>query len=313
MGSGRWDSSTWDNFTTTHTKGKTTQEVFAARTMKDDMDPAKISVRESRDSADNPNSTPIILALDVTGSMGIIADNLARDGLGTLVTEILGRKPVSDPHIMVMGVGDADYDRCPLQVSQFEADIRIAEQLKNIYLEHGGGGNDSESYTLPWYFAARKTDVDCVKHGRKGLLFTFGDEECPKTLTAAQIKSVTGDTVQGDLKTKDLLAMVQQKYDVFHVVVEQGNHARSYRSEVYNSWNDVLPQGHVIPLSDYTKAAEVVVSVMQVNAGKDPKAVVASWDGSTAMVVAEATRGLTPAAMIGGRGPVWRPGARAYG
>src|SRR5690606_25429877 len=118
-----------------------------------------------------------------TGSMGEIAGILAREGLGTLVESILDRKPVSDPHIMVMGVGDSSCDHAPLQASQFEPDIRVAEQLKNIYLEGGGGGNRHESYTLPWYFAAEKTDIDCVKHGKKGIIFTFGDEECPPELS----------------------------------------------------------------------------------------------------------------------------------
>ena len=71
---------------------------------------------------------------DVTGSMGMIADALARKGLGTMVEEILARKPVSDPHIMCMGIGDVLYDRAPLQVTQFEADIRIAEQLEKLWL-----------------------------------------------------------------------------------------------------------------------------------------------------------------------------------
>jgi hypothetical protein len=309
MGYGRFDSDDWDNFKST-TVGKTTDEVFAARSMAPAIDPVKIAVREARDSKDSPNATPIILALDVTGSMGRIADDLARDGLGRLVQEILDRKPVSDPQIMVMGVGDADYDRAPLQVSQFEADIRIAEQLKGLFLEHGGGGNCHESYNLPWYFAARKTDIDCVKRGKKGLLFTFGDEECPEVLKAEHVREFVGDDIQGDIKTKDLLALVSQKYDVFHVVIEQGSHASSYRDRVFASWNEVLPQGRIIPLADYSKLPEVIVSVMQVHAGTDPKAVAASWDGSTAMVVSHAVNDMT-AANDAGKAGVWRPKAGA--
>lgn len=315
MGMGRWDSADWDSYKTTYTAGKTTDKIFTSRAMKDDMDPRKITVRESRDSEDNPLSTPIILALDVTGSMGVIADNMARESLGTLVKEILDRKPVSDPHIMVMGVGDADYDDAPLQASQFESDIRIAEQLKEIYLEHGGGNNDCESYTLPWYFAARKTDIDSVHHGRKGMLFTFGDEECPAVLTREQIERATGDIVQADISTADLLALVSQKYDVFHVVVEEGSHARYDRDAVYNSWSNVLPQGRIIHLSDYTKVAEVLVSVMEVHAGKAPEVVTASWSGSTAVAVRNAVTGMVAANDSGSTAAaVWRPTkGRAHG
>ena len=48
--------------------------------------------------------------------------------------------PVADPHMMIMGVGDAWCDRAPLQVTQFEPDIRIAEQLTDRALAlHSAG------------------------------------------------------------------------------------------------------------------------------------------------------------------------------
>jgi len=43
-----------------------------------------------------PASTALIVALDVTGSMGMVADALARQGLGTMVEEVLRRKPITD-------------------------------------------------------------------------------------------------------------------------------------------------------------------------------------------------------------------------
>lgn len=295
MGYGRWDNRDWDDYAAKN-KGKSTSQIFNQSSIKQSMDPRGISVRESRDSAKNPNATPIILALDVTGSMGIIADKMAREGLGTLVEQILDRKPVSDPHIMVMGVGDAYYDRAPLQASQFEADIRIAEQLKDIFLEKGGGGNHFESYNLPWYFAATKTDIDATKHGRKGIIFTFGDEECPPVLEAKHIKKFLGDDVPKDISTKDLLKMVSQKYDVYHVVIEQGSHAQSYSKQVHQSWEKVLPKNHIISLKDYNKLSEVLVSVLEVHNGKDPKDVVKSWQGPTAKVVEDAIQHMTPGA-----------------
>src|SRR5713101_1766112 len=147
MGSGHFDASAYRAFSAT-TKGKTTDDIYAARTINKNLDPKGVKIRESRDSADNPQATPIIVAIDVTGSMGIIADVLAREGLGTLFNELIDRKPVTDPHLMFMAVGDANCDAAPLQVSQFEADNRIVEQLTQIFLEHGGGGNNFESYNL---------------------------------------------------------------------------------------------------------------------------------------------------------------------
>jgi len=295
MGYSRWNTKDWDNYSGS-TKGKSTREIFNSAAMKPNMDPKKITMRESRDSKKNPNSTPIILALDVTGSMGMIADYLSRKGLGDLVEEILKRKPVSDPHIMVMGVGDAVYDSAPLQVSQFEADISIAEQLKDIYLEGGGGGNHFESYNLPWYFAAKKTNIDSIKHGRKGLLFTFGDEECPPELTKEQIKDYLGDDVPTNLSSKELYDMVSKKYDVFHVIIEEGNYARYQGSKrVHDSWKKILPVDRIISVKDYKKLPQILVSAMEVYSGKNPQDVVATWQGETAKTVAEAIKNIKPA------------------
>jgi len=296
MGHGRWDPSDWDRFSST-TKTMAADDIFVARGMKTDLDPSKIAYREARDSASNPNSTPIIVALDVTGSMGVIPEYMIKEGLGTLVEEILKRKPVSDPQIMFMGVGDANCDRAPLQVTQFEPDIRAAEQLKNIYIEHGGGGNNFESYDLPWYFGATRTRLDCVEKGRrKGLLFTIGDEEAPPGLRASQLKKYLGDDVPQDMSSKDILAKVEQMYDVFHIVVEQGSHCQAARSAVFNSWNELLGQGRVIPLADYTKLSEVMVSAIEVHEGRNAPDVAKSWGSkSTSLVVSNAVKDIVPA------------------
>ncbi len=166
---------------------------------------------------------------------------LARKGLGTLIEEILARRPVPDPHVMCMGVGDVLYDQAPLQVTQFEADIRIAQQLEQLWLEKGGGGNACESYDLPWYFAALHTRIDCFeKRGRKGYLFTIGDEEPSPGLSAQAIARVIGDRVQRKLNARQLLEMVSRMYQVFHVIVEEGSHARHDPHGVRSAWSELL-------------------------------------------------------------------------
>ncbi|WP_026889633.1 hypothetical protein [Clostridium beijerinckii] len=296
MGTGRWDSKAWDSYASATIKGKkTVDDVFAARRLDPSLNPYKVSFRESCDSSDNPSSTPIIIGLDVTGSMGIIADSIAREGLEKLATEIYNRKPVSDPHIMFMGIGDVKYDSSPLQVTQFEADIRIAKELTKIYVEHGGGGNNSESYTLPWWFAGMHTKCDnFIKRGKKGYLFTIGDEECPKTVLKKEIEKVFGDTIQTDsMSAQDLLRLVSKQYEVFHIIIEEGSHMRYQPDEVIKSWNDILGQ-RVLRLSDYTKLPELIVSTLQVLTGEDKDNVSDSWDGSTSLIIRNAIKELVP-------------------
>lgn len=268
MGSGSFDAGAYRAFTTA-SASKTTDQVYSSRAMDETLDPKGVAIRESRDSADNPNATPIIVGIDVTGSMGMIADVLARKGLGTLFTEILDTKPISDPHIMFMAIGDANHDSAPLQVSQFEADNRIVDQLTKIYIEHGGGGNNFESYNLPWYFAARHTVHDSmVKRGKRGYLFTIGDEEVPKDITRAQIAEFIGDTPQDDIGTADILHEVQRTYDVFHIIIGEGSHARSHADTVRTGWTNLLGQ-QAVWLKDHTKLAETIVSIIAIREGAE--------------------------------------------
>lgn len=292
MGYSRWNPSDWKHYTRTTTAGRSRSAVFSRRSIRDDFDPRRIKLRESRDSEANPRSNALIVAFDETGSMGDIPDAFVREGLGTLVEEVLKRRPVSDPHLMIMGIGDAWVDRAPLQVTQFEPDIRIAEQLKDLYLEGGGGGNQYESYNLPWYFAARRTAIDCFeKRGKKGYLFTVGDEPPAPVLLAKHVRRVLGDDIERDLETRDLLAMASRMYELFHVVIEQGWYFRNDPDRVRTQWRELLGE-RVLFLSDYQRLAEVIVSAIEVNEGSDAAAVAASWSGDTALVVSGAVGAL---------------------
>lgn len=295
MGSGRWTDKDWDVYASVHVRSKASvDDIYTSKSLAPELDPRGVNIRESCDSIDNPQSTALVVALDVTGSMGMVLDSMARDGLKTLATEVYNRKPISDPHIMFMGIGDAEAgDRAPLQVTQFEADIRIAEQLTKIYLERGGGGNHYESYTLAWYFAAMHTRIDCFeKRNKKGLLFTIGDEMPTPYLRAVDIERVCGYRPQFDkIYAQELLTMVSRQYDVFHIMVEEGSYFRSNGDVVVNAWTKLLGQ-RAIRLSDHTKMSEVIVSALQVMGGEDARSVISSWDGSTGIVVAKAIQDL---------------------
>lgn len=299
MGNGRWNPSDWGAYASANVSGKSQAQVFSSRHLKDAYDPKGITMRESRDSADNPLSTPIILAADVTGSMGMIAHTLMQDGLNTLATEIYNRKPVTDPHIMGMAIGDAYTDRAPLQVTQFEADICLADQIRDLWIEGGGGGNDGESYALAHLFAAHKTSTDAFeKRGRKGYLFTIGDEPIHGTVTAGQAQAL-GLPAEGDITAAQAIAQASRAWEVFHIVLTKEGHCRYNPDDVLRSWRAVLPE-RVIELEDVSALAETVVSIIQVREGANAASVARSWAGSTAVAVADALKSLPGRAATGG-------------
>ena len=292
MGSGRWSGSDFNAYAARHTTGRTTAQVFSQDRIDQALDPLKFTMRESRDSEDNPQSNAIIIGLDITGSMSVVLDSMARVGLNTLVTEIYNRKPVTDPHIMCLGIGDIECDGSPIQATQFEADIRIAEQLRKIYLEGGGGGNDHESYALAWYLAAACTSIDCMeKRNKKGYLFTVGDE-CPTPrLLVRHIQRVMKVCPQTDLTGAEALEMARRKYHVYHVIVAEGSFARDNMERVRQEWTHLLGQKALV-LTHHQNLAELIVSAIQVNEGASIDDVIGSWSGPAQDTVRRSLRQL---------------------
>lgn len=305
MGYGSWTSQDWDSFSTRSIKSKATVSgssgIYSSSTMLDEFDPKKIVKRECRDSAEHPNTTPIIVALDVTGSMGPVLSNVAKK-LSVLVTEILNRKPVEDPSIMFMGVGDADYDRYPLQITQFESDIRIAEQLTKIYFEKNGGGNGQESYTMPWLFAKNYIEADAFSKGKKGFLFTMGDECCPNKITPRQLKKVLGVEAEDEIPSEELLNAITENWIVYHLVIEEGNfYSGRFRNhdgpkKIEESWVPLLGQ-NLVYVDNCENIPEIIVSILEAESGKDSDDILKSWDGSTAISVNHALKNLSKTEM----------------
>lgn len=231
MGHGSYQSKDWNNLRSARNinQNSTVNDIYRSRQMRPNLDPNGVKYRESCDSMDNPASTAIIFGLDVTGSMGYLSEEIAKGALNRTMLEIYEKVPVTNPHIMFQAIGDSKTDDAPLQVTQFEADIRIAEQLLDVWFEGRGGGNGGESYLLSWYFADKHTKIDCYdKRGEKGFLFTIGDERCHKILTKAEIKRVFGDLTFRDYSAEALYEKASRRYEIFHIVMKalQGTEQR---------------------------------------------------------------------------------------
>ena len=234
----------------------TDQQLFTQRVLHPRLDPRGV-MRECCDSADHPNALPVILALDVTGSMGKASAEVAKK-MNQVMTRLYGE--VRDVEFMVMGIGDLAYDRAPIQISQFESDIRIAEQLDLVYMEHGGGGNSYESYTAAWYMGLYHTRLDCWKRGGRGLLITMGDEPLNPYLPCQPLARATGDALQADVETGELYRKAIEKYDLWHLHVKH-TQADRYHDEVARSFGKQLEQGH-LQFVDVEGISEAIVGIV---------------------------------------------------
>ena len=144
MGGGSFTTSSYSAYTKSvgHTYNFSTGRVeghkYKSTSLDESLDPTKFTLRECVNSEEHPNTVPVILALDVTGSMGDACSETAA-ALGKIITTLYEK--YKDIEFCVMGIGDIECDLAPIQMSQFESDVRIAKALDKIYMEHGGGGN----------------------------------------------------------------------------------------------------------------------------------------------------------------------------
>lgn len=274
MGSSSWSTKDFATYTRS-TKARSlddfttmsynAQELYKSRRLADVLTPYNV-MRECCDSEEHPNTTPIILALDCTGSMGGSSVKVAQQ-LNTIMTDIYASGAVPDVEFCIMAIGDLSYDSAPIQMGQFESDIRIAEQLDQVYFEGGGGGNTYESYTAAWYMGLNHCKLDCWNRNKKGTIITLGDELPNPYLPAAGLKRVVGDSVQADVETKELLPQVLEKFDVYHISVDDKESSYQWNNErrdLDGKWTELLGAEHykVCNLNNLAKTiTDIIISV----------------------------------------------------
>jgi hypothetical protein len=289
MGGSNWDSTSYASYSRS-VSSKSSAEIFTNTSAIDkSLDPKNFLVRESCDSEANPQSTPIMIAVDVTGSMGHLATEIVKKGLGIIMENIISRKPVTDPHIMLACIGDGYVDSAPIQATQFEADVVLVKQIEQFFIEGGGGGNNGESYLMSWFLAAYKTRCDAfMKRGAKGYLFTIGDERCLEELPKEQIQRFFGADDFPSMSASELLAVCQENWNVFHLITPT---CATESQGAKKQWKELLGERAIV-IDDWKKLSEVIVSIMQVNEGQDKSEVISSWDDSTNRIVSAAVAAL---------------------
>jgi hypothetical protein len=258
MGSGIWSTDVYD--AASRYRAATGASAFAyndsgARSVHPKLNPYGVTVRESRDSDEHPNSVAIAVLFDVTGSM-LHVPRVLQTKLPQLLGLVLRKGYAADPQILFGAIGDATCDRVPLQIGQFESDNRMDDDLGRIVLEGGGGGQLTESYELAMYFMARHTSIDCYdKRGRRGYLFVIGDELAYPRVKAREVRALIGGELAEDVPLRRIVAEVQRRYDMYHLLPAGSAHARDAR--VSGFWRGLLGQ-NAVELDDLDAVCETI-------------------------------------------------------
>jgi len=265
MGSGNWSTHVYDAAERYRSASGTGAFAYSDRVRSSSprgswaahpsLDPKGLTIRESRDSAEHPTSLAISVLFDVTGSMGGVP-RVLQSKLPDLFGLLLRKGYTAHPQILFGAVGDATCDRVPLQLGQFESDNRMDEQLGNILLEGGGGGQMTESYELALYAMARHTALDChQKRGRRGYLFLIGDEMPYGKVKAREVQAVLGERIERDIPVPEILAELRRTFHVFYILPAGASYAGN--PEVLTLWRHLLGQ-NVIELDDLDAVCETI-------------------------------------------------------
>ncbi len=267
MGSGRWSTDAYD--AAARLRAATGASAFAysdngARVVHEALNPFRVAARESRDSAEHPESLAIAVLFDVTGSMRSVPRSL-QARLPGLLDLILHKGYAAHPQILFGAIGDATCDRAPLQIGQFESDNRMDDDLGRILLEGGGGGQRTESYELAMYFMARHTEIDCFdKRGHRGYLFIIGDEMAYPGVHPGQVRAIIGDRIDEYIPTERIVAELTRRYDVYYILPAGASYAGDHT--ILDHWRDLLGQ-NVIELDDLNAVCETIALTIGLGEG----------------------------------------------
>jgi hypothetical protein len=229
-------------------------------------------MRECTPCDEKPNPTPIVIGLDVTASNGsaAIASHAKLPGMwGALL-----RMGIEDPELMIAAIGDANCDRYPLQVGQFEADNKVDDMLAAVNLEMGGGGQDHETYELLMYYLAHHTFLQ----GRRGVVFLIGDEMPYPKVDRAHVRKYIGDELEADVPTEQVVVDLQRQYDVYFLFQQQSSH-RYMQDDILKTWRKLLGE-NVLVLEDPTNVCEFISMLHGARAGADLDGLVDDLDGT---------------------------------
>lgn len=192
-----------------------------------------------------------ILLLDQTGSMGdspmyiidkfptLYAESNAAIQGKELAKLMSGESLEDKLEIAVIAIGDArNREQSPLQAVDYSKAGNLARNVHKIYPEQNGGGNAKESYDLGLYFALNHTKTPTVK-GAKPILVIVGDEGFYEDTRAREVKQYTGDDLSGDLRTKEVIEKLKEKFDIYMLRPEVGDYGSLYDT-IQNQWEEVL-------------------------------------------------------------------------
>ncbi len=208
------------------------------------IDPKKRIVTKSKN--------PVIIAIDVTGSMASWPFEIF-DRLPLLYNTLSQYR--DDLEICFAAIGDSKVDQWPLQVTSFANGFDLEQQLGALYGE-GGGGDAAESYGLFAHWV--NSHVSIPQLGEKPFLIVFGDIYMHEITSAAEISHFLGDTLRQDVNSIEAWKEVAQNWNTWFLRRPTGKKG----DQVDKQWARAIGEQKIFHIEDEQRAVDYAMGLI---------------------------------------------------
>jgi uncharacterized low-complexity protein len=209
-------------------------------------------VIDPRKRVSTRSANPLIVAVDVTGSMANWPFEIF-DRLPLLYNTLSQYR--EDLEICFAAIGDAAVDRWPLQVTPFASGFDLEQLLASLFGE-GGGGDAPESYGLfaQWV----NTHVEIPKLAEKPFLIVFGDVTMHAQSPQGQIAHYLGDQVSGDVDAINAWNQVCKSWNTWFLRRPTGKPG----DRVDEQWGKAIGEQKILHIEDEQRAVDYAMGLI---------------------------------------------------
>lgn len=198
------------------------------------------------------SKNPIIIAVDVTGSMASWPAEIF-DRLPLLYNTLSQYRP--DTEICFAAIGDAAVDRWPLQVTTFAGGFDLEQLLGSLYGE-GQGGDAPESYGLFAHWV--NTHVEVPNAEENPFLIVFGDVTMHKVVPTAEINHYLGDSAWSNVDALDAWRKVSKSWNTWFLRRPTGKRG----DQIDQQWAEAIGAQKIIWIEDEQRAVDYAMGLI---------------------------------------------------
>lgn len=212
----------------------------------------KEKVIDPRKKVSTKSANPLMIAVDVTGSMASWPFEIF-DRLPLLYNTLSQYR--DDLEICFAAIGDAAVDDWPLQVTSFASGFDLEQLLGSLYGE-GGGGDAPESYGLfaQWV----NTHVEIPRLKEPPFLIVFGDVSMHAKTPKEQIRHYLGDKVSRDVDAIKAWQQASKTWNTWFLRRPTGKSG----DQVDKQWGKAIGEQKVFHIEDEQRAVDYAMGLI---------------------------------------------------